>query len=152
MAAQNWPVTAIFLGKAWWCLVSSGLCGHAVCHWMETGMGAVWKQCYQMLTASYHVESSGSGCMGCLATMGSTLGANMYHRGMFCISHFLFHGNLTCSLVHWAHRMKTLMLFWCCRILLLVFCRKDLCEARVNSEVSSFFSDEVHTKIRCTPL
>ena len=82
--------------------------GHAVSHWMVTGMAAVWKQGHWMFTAFYHVVSSDVGYMRCLITMGPILGTTLCHR--FCsVSHFL------CS---WKTHsctgptgLKTLMLF-----------------------------------------
>ena len=78
-ATQSQQVTARFSGKVQHCLVGSWSCGHVVDHWMVARMGAVCGQDYWMLRTSYHVVSSDSGCMRCLATMGPTMGANFCH-------------------------------------------------------------------------
>ena len=65
-------------------------------YWMVAGIVAV---CEWMLKVSYHVVSSGTGCMRCHATISPLLGTN------FCCGHFISFYKETC-LVHWAHRIE----------------------------------------------
>ena len=73
-----------------------------VSHWIIAGMIAVCEQCYWMLKVSYHVVSSVTGCLRCLATVHPTLGDNFCCGVLFP---FMWKP-ISCT---WPMELKTLM-------------------------------------------
>ena len=75
--------------------------GCAVGHWLVKGMGAVWEQGHSLLRVSYHVVSSESGYMRCLATVGPIWAPTSVTWVFFT---FPLYGNLAHALSPWNGR------------------------------------------------